>query len=140
MIYAAAITGPTAGGKTALSLQLCREFEAEIISCDSMQIYKGMDIGTAKATKEEQAIAPHHMIDVIPPDLPFSAADYKKMAMPIAKDISKRGKLPLFVGGTGLYLDTVKRSFEGSAPQSCPEYRDDILKYVAKRGCMQAIK
>ena len=130
MIYAAAITGPTAGGKTALSLQVCRDFEAEIISCDSMQIYKGMDIGTAKATEQEQAVAPHHMIDVITPDLSFSAADYKKMAMPIAKDIYERGKLPLFVGGTGLYLDTIKRSFEGSAPQSSPEYRDNILKSI----------
>ena len=130
MIYAAAITGPTAGGKTALSLQICKDFEAEIISCDSMQIYQGMDIGTAKATAAERAAAPHHMIDILSPDESFSAADYKQMALPIAADIEARGRLPLFVGGTGLYLDTVKRSFVGQAPESSPEYRECVLAGV----------
>jgi tRNA dimethylallyltransferase len=130
MIYALAITGPTAGGKTALSLELCKNFEAEIISCDSMQIYRGMDIGTAKATAEERRSVPHHMIDIISPDVSFSAADYKELAMPVAKDIAARGKLPVFVGGTGLYIDTVKRSFSGQAPESRAEYREELLKGV----------
>ena len=127
MIYALAITGPTAGGKTALSLELCKSFEAEIISCDSMQIYRGMDIGTAKATAEQRQAVPHHMIDVISPDESFSAADYKELAMPIAEDIAARGRLPVFVGGTGLYIDTLKRSFSGQAPESRAEYREEIL-------------
>lgn len=102
-----AISGPTAVGKTALALRVARELDGEIISCDSMQIYKGMDIGTAKPTKEELSLVRHHMIDIVSPDTEFSCADYKKMATEALEDILSRGKLPIFCGGTGLYLESV---------------------------------
>lgn len=127
MIKAIAITGPTASGKTSLSLSLSRELGCEIISMDSMQIYRGMDIGTAKATPEERAIAPHHMLDVASPSESFSANDYREMALPIARDIEKRGMIPLFVGGTGLYLSTLTRAATDRVPPACPKYRQAIM-------------
>ncbi len=102
-----AISGPTAVGKTALALTLAERLDGEIISCDSMQIYRGMDIGTAKPTKEELSRVRHHMIDIVSPDIPFSCADYKKMATEAICDILSRGKMPIFCGGTGLYLESV---------------------------------
>ncbi len=102
-----AISGPTAVGKTALALRVAEELNGEIISCDSMQIYKGMDIGTAKPTSEELSRVRHHMIDVVSPDTDFSCADYKTMATEAVEDILSRGKLPIFCGGTGLYLESV---------------------------------
>ena len=126
MIHALAITGPTASGKTALSLDVAEALGCEIISLDSMQIYKYMDIGTAKATKAETSRVPHHMIDFLSPGEPFSAEAYKDMAMRIAEDITLRGKIPLFVGGTGLYLSTLMRPDCEKAPESDPEYRRKI--------------
>lgn len=102
-----AIVGPTASGKTKLSVALAKQFDGEIVSTDSMQIYRGMDIGTAKPTAQEMAGIPHHMIDVVNPDQDFSVARYVEMATPIVDDILRRGKLPLLVGGTGLYLDSL---------------------------------
>ncbi len=102
-----AISGPTAVGKTALALAVARELDGEIISCDSMQIYKGMDVGTAKPTKEELSLVRHHMIDVVSPDASFSCADYRAMATEALQDIASRGKIPIFCGGTGLYLESV---------------------------------
>lgn len=127
MIFAPAITGPTASGKTALSLYLARELGCEIISCDSMQIYRGMDIGTAKATAEERAVCPHHMIDFLSPTESYSAEDYRAMATEAARDIVKRGKMPLFVGGTGLYIDTVMRGGELMSPPSSEELKEKLL-------------
>lgn len=102
-----AISGPTAVGKTALAIRVAEELDGEIISCDSMQIYKGMDIGTAKPTREEMSRVRHHMIDVVSPDRDFSCADYKSMATEALEDVLSRGKLPIFCGGTGLYLESV---------------------------------
>ncbi len=127
MIFSLAITGPTASGKTALSLGLAERLNAEIISCDSMQIYRGMDIGTAKATEEERAKAPHHLIDFLSPLESYSAENYRADAIAVAKDITSRGRLPLFVGGTGHYIDPVKRGIAPDSPESDPEYRDRIL-------------
>ncbi len=127
MIFALAITGPTASGKTALSLGLADRLSAEIISCDSMQIYKGMDIGTAKATVAERAAVPHHLIDFLSPTESYSVEEYRRAAIDIARDITARGKLPLFVGGTGLYIDSVARPNAQDAPESDPEYRDRLL-------------
>ena len=127
MIFALAITGPTASGKTALSLGLAERLSAEIISCDSMQIYRGMDIGTAKATAEERARVPHHLIDFLSPTESYSVENYRSSAIACARDITERGKLPLFVGGTGLYIDSVGRCNAQDAPESDPEYRDRIL-------------
>ena len=126
MIHALAITGPTASGKTALSIEIARSLGCEIICLDSMQIYQRMSIGTAKATAEERALVPHHVLDFLSPTESFSAKAYKEMAMPIARDIVNRGKIPLFVGGTGLYLSTLIRPDTPEPPESDPEYRRAI--------------
>ena len=101
------IAGPTASGKTALAVELAREFNGEVVSCDSMQIYRRMDIGTAKPTVEEMQGIPHHMIDVAEPDEDFSVSRYCAMAAPIVEDIVKRGKTAVIAGGTGLYMDSL---------------------------------
>ena len=126
MIRALAITGPTASGKTALSLTVAKSLGCEIVSLDSMQIYRGMDIGTAKATADEQAQIPHHMIDIVDPDEPYSAGSYKRDALRVCGQIVSRGKIPLFVGGTGLYLSTLIRPECEEPPPSSPEYRERI--------------
>ena len=102
-----AVVGPTASGKTALSIALAKRFGGEIVSCDSMQVYRGMDIGTAKPDEAERAGIPHHLIDVVSPDEPFSCADYAVLAKKAVDEILSRGNLPIFCGGTGLYLDAV---------------------------------
>ena len=101
------ICGPTASGKTALSVALAQQLNGEVVSADSMQIYRRMDIGTAKPTVEEMAGVPHHMIDVADPEENFSVARYVSMAVPIVDDILARGKLPIIAGGTGLYIDNL---------------------------------
>ena len=103
------IAGPTASGKTALSIALAKELNGEVVSCDSMQIYKRMDIGTAKPTKEEMDGIPHHMIDICEPDEDFSVSRYCEMAAPIVDDILARGKTAIIAGGTGLYMDSLIR-------------------------------
>lgn len=102
-----AVVGPTAVGKTALSVALAKEFGGEVISCDSMQVYCGMDIGTAKVTAEESAGVPHHMIDIVDPRENFSCAAYADMAKAKADELIAGGVLPVFCGGTGQYLDAV---------------------------------
>lgn len=102
-----AIVGPTASGKSSLAIWLAKQINAEIVSADSMQIYKGMDIGTAKPTMKEQKLVPHHMIDFLSQRELFSVADYVKMAKNVIKDIVDRGKKTILVGGTGLYVDSL---------------------------------
>lgn len=126
MISGLAITGPTASGKTRLSLDIARELGCEIISCDSMQIYRGMDIGTAKATEEERALVPHHLIDITDPGGSYSAEEYRECALAAARDITERGKTPLFVGGTGMYLDTVMRGAPPKSPPRDPELSERL--------------
>ncbi len=138
-MLALAITGPTASGKTALSIKIAEALGGEIISCDSMQIYKGMDIGTAKATAEEQARVPHHLIDFLSPTENYSAELYRAQATQAARDITAGGKLPIFVGGTGLYIDTVMRGCAVEAPESCPEYRQRILSQVKNEEDISAL-
>ena len=103
------IAGPTASGKTALSIALAKELDAEIVSCDSMQVYRRMDIGTAKPTLEERAGIVHHMLDVAEPDEDFSVSRYCEMATPIVDSILEKGKTCIIVGGTGLYMDSLIR-------------------------------
>jgi tRNA dimethylallyltransferase len=98
------LLGPTGSGKTALSLALGERFSGEIVSCDSVAVYRGMDLGTAKPTKEEQARLPHHLIDVAEPDQPFTAGEYSRLARAALREIACRGRLPIVTGGTGLYL------------------------------------
>lgn len=100
-----ALVGATASGKSAAALELARRMGGEIVSCDSMQVYRGMDIATAKPTPEERAAVPHHLIDVAEPDCPYSVAAYLADAEAAVRSIAARGKLPIFCGGTGLYLD-----------------------------------
>lgn len=106
-----ALVGETASGKTALSIELAKQFNGEIISADSRAVYRGMDIGTAKPTPEEMDGVPHHLIDVVDPDQPFSVSDFKRLALEAIADIQSRGKLPILVGGTGLYIDAVVYDF-----------------------------
>ena len=110
------VCGPTATGKTRLGIELARRLGGEIVSADSMQVYRGMDIGTAKATAEERAAAPHHMLDVAEPWENYSAARYVEEAGRCCDDIFSRGKLPILVGGTGLYIDSLiaGRAFSGA--------------------------
>jgi tRNA dimethylallyltransferase len=98
------LLGPTGSGKTALSLQLGERFGGEIVSCDSVAVYRGMDLGTAKPTAEERARLPHHLIDVANPDQPFTAGEYSRQARTALREIAARGRLPIVTGGTGLYL------------------------------------
>ena len=111
------IAGPTASGKTALSIALAKELDGEIVSCDSMQVYKRMDIGTAKPTAREMENIPHHMLSVAEPWEDFSVSKYCDMATPIVDDILARGKTVIVVGGTGLYMDALVR---GNAFAPCP--------------------
>ena len=101
------IAGPTASGKTALAVALAKALDGEVVSCDSMQIYRRMDIGTAKPTKEEMQGIPHHMLDVVDPEEDFSVSRYCQMATPIVEDILARGKTAIIAGGTGLYMDAL---------------------------------
>ena len=111
------IAGPTASGKTSLAVALAKELNGEVVSCDSMQIYRYMDIGTAKPTEEEKQGIPHHMLDVADPDEDFSVSRYCKMASPIVDDILARGKTAIIAGGTGLYMDALIR---GNTFAPCP--------------------
>ena len=101
------LIGPTASGKTELSLKLAKKLNAEIVSCDSMCVYKGMDILTSKPGKSDRKKVKHHLVDIIPPFKEFNAAEYRKLALRAIEDILKRGKTPLFVGGSGLYIKAV---------------------------------
>ncbi len=130
----AAVVGPTASGKTALAIALAKEFDGEVISCDSMQIYCGMDIGTAKPTACEMDGIPHHMIDIIDPSESFSAADYAPMAKAAADDIISRGKLPIFCGGTGLYLDAVLTANDYADVDTNQELRAQLMCEAEQNG------
>ena len=105
----AAIVGCTGSGKSHLAVKLAKQFGGEVVSCDSMQIYRRMDIGTGKVTEEEKEGIAHHLLDIVEPWEPFSCADYVKRAQEVVRNILSRGKVPIFCGGTGLYLDAFLR-------------------------------
>lgn len=128
------LAGPTAVGKTALSLGLAEHFGAEIISADSMQVYKGMDIGTAKATPREQARVPHHMIDVAEPALSYSVADYVGQAGPLLQDILARGRLPLITGGTGFYIQALLKGLDFSETLKDTAIRNRLQERMETEG------
>ncbi len=128
------IVGPTASGKSALALSIAKEFDGEIVSCDSMQIYKKMNIGTAKPTADELSAVKHHMIDIVEPHENFSCADYAKMAMEAVFDIVKRGKLPIVCGGTGLYLDALLRGGMPEVADSDESYRAELCAMLEEYG------
>lgn len=122
------IVGPTASGKTSLSIELAKKVDGEIISADSMQIYKELDIGTAKVTEEEMQGIPHHMINIVSPNENFSVADFKKMCYEKIDEIIKRGRTPIIVGGTGLYVSAVILDMNFDEQEVDQKYRDELYK------------
>ena len=129
-----AIVGPTASGKTALAIALARRLNGEILSCDSMQIYRHMDIGTAKPTAAERAAVPHHLCDFLDPGEPYSAAEYTTDAARVVREVISRGRVPIFCGGTGLYLAAARR---GEMNESIPgetAYRRELEALAKKEG------
>lgn len=131
-----AIVGPTASGKSALAVELAKRLGGEIVSCDSMQIYKYFDIGTAKPTAEEMCGIPHHMIDVVDPNKvdAYSCAEFVRDAKIIIDDILSRGKLPILCGGTGLYVDSIISATEFSVSENDPDYRRRLFELAEKYG------
>lgn len=132
--FVLAVAGPTASGKTALGVALAKEYGGEVISADSMQIYKGMDIASAKPTDEEMQGVPHHLIDFLDRGVSFSAADYVKLAKEKIEEILCRGKLPIIVGGTGLYIDSLLDNVKFSEGGSDEAYRAELYKFAEENG------
>jgi len=128
MIPLIVILGPTASGKTALAIKLAKELDGEIVTADSMQVYKGMDIGTAKPDIDEQSGIVHHLIDIVSPNEDFSLSTYVKLAHSTIEDIHKRGKTPILAGGTGLYIDTVINNINLSEDSFDKDLREKLSK------------
>ena len=121
------IVGPTASGKTALSIELAKKLDGEIISSDSMQIYKDMDIGTAKVTKEEAQGIKHYLVDFVSPDQRYTVSDFKKDAETAIKEILEKGKVPIVVGGTGLYVNSLIYGIEYQDMKIDEDYRNELM-------------
>ena len=128
------ICGPTASGKTALSIELAKQIHGEIVSCDSMQIYKDMNIGTAKPTIQEMQGIKHYLIGYVSPEKRYSVADYKRDAKNAIKEIIEKDKMPIIVGGTGLYLDSLIYEIEYQEIELDEEYRKNLEKEVEEQG------
>lgn len=128
------LTGPTAVGKTDLSIQLAKAVDAEIVSADSMQIYKYMDIGSAKVTEEEMQGVKHYLVDEIEPDMPFSVSEYKRMAEEYIDEISSRGKNVIVTGGTGLYLNSLIYDMDFGKSDANQELREELNKELEENG------
>lgn len=128
------VAGPTASGKTATAIHICQKFHGEVVSADSMQVYKYLSVGTAKPTEEEKAGIPHHLMDFLEPSQPFSVADYVELAKERILDIHKRGKLPVVVGGTGLYIDSLVSNIQFSDSVSNPKRREELQQFAKEKG------
>lgn len=129
-----AVVGPTASGKSDLAVEICLEFNGEAVSADSMQIYKGLDISTAKPTEEEKKGIPHHMMDFLDNTESFSVAEYQKLAGECIRDIHSRGKLPVIVGGTGLYIDTLLNNIQLTEDSFNEAIREKLLARAENEG------
>ena len=129
-----AVVGPTATGKTALGVTLAETFGGEVISADSMQLYKGLDVGTAKVTPGETHGIPHHAVDLLTPDEPFSVADFVALAGRLEADISARGRLPILVGGTGLYVQSFLYGVRFAAEKTPDGLREQLAAELAEKG------
>ena len=128
------LLGPTASGKTELALQLAEAFDGEIIGADSRQVYRGLDIGSAKPTPAQQARAPHHLIDAAEPDEPFSLADFLRLARAAIDDVHSRGRLPLLVGGTGQYITALTEGWQAPEVPPDPALRAELEAFAARQG------
>lgn len=128
------LVGPTAVGKTGLSIEIAKRFGCEIISGDSMQVYRGMDIGTAKIKPEEMEGVPHHMIDTDDPDEPFSAAEFQIRVKGLIEEIHGRNRLPFLVGGTGLYIESLCYGFEFVSAGADEQFREEMVRYLEANG------
>ncbi|MBE6601160.1 MAG: tRNA (adenosine(37)-N6)-dimethylallyltransferase MiaA [Ruminococcaceae bacterium] len=129
-----AVVGSTASGKSALAVAVSKALNGEVVSCDSMQIYRRMNIGTAKPTREEQDGVPHHLIDFVDPELPFSCAEYVEHAKRAVEEIAARGKLPILCGGTGLYLDALLRGGGFEETETDPAVRKELFSFAETHG------
>ena len=129
-----AVGGPTASGKTALSVGLAKAFGGEIINADSMQIYKNLDVGTAKPSIEERQGVPHYLLDFLPPETPYSVADFTAAADPLIQEITARGKLPLVVGGTGLYITSLLNGMAFTPEKTDPAIRARLQERAEAEG------
>ena len=129
-----AVTGPTASGKTGLAIELAKAFDGEVVSADSMQIYKGMDIATAKPTAEEMQGIPHHLIDFVAPDESYSVAQYVEDAKKCISDIIERGKVPVIAGGTGLYIDSLLSGIDFGFVPDNTDMRKQLKERAEKEG------
>ncbi|HUC02078.1 MAG TPA: tRNA (adenosine(37)-N6)-dimethylallyltransferase MiaA [Candidatus Paceibacterota bacterium] len=135
-----AVVGPTASGKTALGIALAQALGGEIISADSRQVYRGMDIGTAKPTAAERRAVPHHLIDIRYPDEDYTVADYQRDAIAAIRDVIARGRVPLLVGGTGLYVRAVVENLDIPAVVADPRLRAEIEREIADEGLAAVFK
>ena len=133
-IFVAVICGPTASGKTSLGVELAKRLNGEIISADSMQVYKGMNIASAKPSEEEKQGIPHHLMDFLPLNKPFSVADYVELAHCCISDVTSRRKLPVIVGGTGLYISSLINNITFDDTGSDSEFRTEMREFAAKNG------
>lgn len=129
-----AIGGPTATGKTALSVALAKEFGGEVVNADSMQIYRGLDIGTAKPTPEERQGIPHHLMDFLPPEAPYSVADFTAAAAPLIEQLNSAGKLPIVTGGTGLYITSLMKGTAFAPEKTDPAIRARLQTEADEQG------
>lgn len=128
------VTGPTASGKSELAVKLCRRFGGELLSFDSMQIYRRLDIGTAKPTAAERAEVPHHLIDICEPDENYSVADFVSSARACVNDVISRNKIPVLCGGTGLYFDSFMNGIDFGEAAPDTEYREELRNILSLRG------
>ncbi len=129
-----AVVGPTATGKTALGVALALRFGGEVISADSMQIYKGLDVGTAKVTPEETRGVPHHCVDILPPETSFSVADFTALAGRLVEEIGAKGHLPILVGGTGLYVQSLLKGVRFTREKAPDGLREALAAEMAAKG------
>lgn len=128
------ILGPTATGKSCCGIELAQRFNGEIISGDSMLVYRNMNIGTAKPSEQELQLVPHHLVNILPPDASYSVADFQQQAAELIRQITERGNLPIVVGGTGLYIKALLEGYQFSSVEENPELRRKLEAFAAEKG------
>lgn len=134
------IAGPTASGKSEMAVRIAADFDGEVVGCDSMQIYRGMDIGTGKITQVEKRDIPHHMIDIVSPSEAFSVSEYKRRAESCIADIVRRGKLPVLAGGTGLYINALLSGLDFAETPRSEKVRETLRKEAESEGSLSLYK